>query len=94
MTKNEMISAYLAMKEQERKAKEKAEELKKLILDFIGNNPLFETDEYSVIVKTTESTRLDTKTLYKDFPDIKNTYGKTTVSKTLAIAEKSALKTA
>ena len=96
MSTNEMITAYLAAKEQEKKAKKQAETLKALILEKAGNNPLFETDCYSVFVKRKESTRLDTKALYADFPDIKETYGKTSVSLEIDIAEKtlSSLKTA
>ena len=94
MTINEIISAYLTAKEAEREAKKQADALKDLIMSAMGNNPLFESDLYTVFAKQTESTRLDTKALYKDFPDIKKDYGKTVTSVSLDIAEKVALKTA
>ena len=83
MTINEIISAYLNAKEAEREAKKQADAMKDLIMSTMGSAPLFETDVYSVFAKQTESTRLDTKTLYKDFPDIKKDYGKTVTSVSL-----------
>lgn len=94
MTINEIISAYLSAKEAEREAKKQADAMKDLIMSAMENNPLLETDLYTVFAKLTESTRLDTKALYKDFPDIKKDYGKTVTSVSLDIAEKVALKTA
>ena len=90
MTKNEIIAAYIAATEAEKAAKKQAETLKNLILEFIGSAQTMETDLYSVIIKETETTRLDTKALYKDFPDIKKDYGKTTVSRSVTIAARSA----
>lgn len=94
MTINEIISAYLSAREAEREAKKQADAMKDLIMSAMGSASLFETDVYSVFAKQTESIRLDTKTLYKDFPDIKKDYGKTVTSVSLDIAEKVALKTA
>lgn len=83
---NVIIAEYLAEKDRESAAKKRAEYLKSLILDHIGNADHITTEEYTIIVKTSESVRLDTKALYNDFPDIKETYGKTTVSRTIAAA--------
>ena len=83
MSINEIVAAYIAAKETESAAKKQAEEMKNLILDYAGNNDNFTTDLYTVVVKTTASTRLDTAALYKDFPDIKTVYGKTTASKSI-----------
>lgn len=94
MSINEIISAYVSACEEEKRAKKRAEEMKKLILSTMGNDPIFETDLYSVIMNKTVSSRIDTKALYADFPDIKETYGKPSISVSLTIAEKSALKTA
>jgi len=96
MTKNEIIAAYVAASEAEKAAKKQVENLKAMIMDFMQDKALFETDLYSVLIKETESTRLDTKALYKDFPDIKKDYGKTIVSRSVTIAARSAaeLKTA
>ena len=41
-----------------------------------------------------ESTILDTQRLYKDFPDMKEVYGKSSVKESIKIFEKSAEKTA
>ena len=86
MSINETVAAYLEAKEAESAAKKRADLLKKVILEHAGNNDSFTTDEYTVIIKTTPSLKLDTAALYKDFPDIKETYGKTTVSKTVTAA--------
>lgn len=94
MSINEIISAYISACEEEKRAKKRAAEMKKLILSAMGENPLFETDLYSVIMNKTVSSRIDTEALYKDFPDIKKDYGKPSISVSLTIAEKSALKTA
>lgn len=90
MSKNEIIAAYIAATEAEKRAKKQAEEMKNLILEFMGSAATLETDLYSVIIKETETVRLDTKTLYKDFPDIKKEYGKTSVSRSVTIATRSA----
>lgn len=93
MTKNEIIAAYIAATEAEKRAKKQAEEMKNLIIEFMGPAATIETDLYSVIIKETETTRLDTKSLYKDFPDIKKDYGKTSVSRSVTIAARSAAAT-
>lgn len=80
---NTIITNYLQAKQAEADAKKRAAALKELILQHAGDNDNFVTDTYTVIIKTTSSTRLDTAALYKDFPDIKETYGKTTTSKTV-----------
>lgn len=86
MTINEMIQNYLKAKEEEARAKKEKETLKAQILDFCKSEN-FSTDIFTVIVKVTSSVRLDTKALYKDFPDLKNVYGKESTSKELVITE-------
>lgn len=93
MTKNDIIAAYLAATEAEKAAKKQVEAMKNLILEFMGSAAALETDLYSVIIKETETTRLDTKSLYKDFPDIKKDYGKTSISRSVTIAARSAATT-
>ena len=83
MSINEIIAAYLQAKQAEADAKKRAAAMKELILQHAGNADNFTTDVYTVVIKTTTSSRLDTTALYKDFPDIKDTYGKTTTSKTV-----------
>lgn len=83
MSINEIITSYLQAKQAEADAKKRAAAMKELILQHAGDANNFVTDVYTVIVKTTTSSRLDTAALYKDFPDIKDTYGKTTTSKTV-----------
>ena len=80
MAINDIISTYLAAKEQEAAAKKTAAAMKALILDAARGADHFTTDKYSAIIKTTASVRLDTAALYHDFPDVKDTYGKTTTS--------------
>lgn len=84
MTINEIIAAYNAAKAEETAAKKRAENMKKLILDYAGTADNFTTDIYTVVIKTTVSTRLDTAALYNDFPDIKESYGKTTESRSVS----------
>lgn len=83
MNINEIIAIYMQAKQEESEAKKRADAMKKLILQYAGNADNFNTDVFTVIIKTTVSTRLDTSALYKDFPDIKDTYGKTTTSKSV-----------
>lgn len=88
MTINDVVSAYIKAKEAEKEAKKTADAMKSLILEKAGSDPLFETDAYSVFIKRTESTRLDSDALYRDFPDIKQAYGRTSVSCSIVIADK------
>ena len=83
MNINDIITSYLQAKQAEADAKKRAAAMKELILQHAGDADNFTTDVYTVIVKTTTSSRLDTAALYKEFPDIKDTYGKTTTSKTV-----------
>ena len=83
MNINDIITSYMQAKQAEADAKKRAAAMKELILQHAGDADNFTTDVYTVIVKTTTSSRLDTAALYKDFPDIKDTYGKTTTSKTV-----------
>ena len=93
MSINEIITTYIESKNLENAAKKRAESMKALLIEYSKGAELFETDIYTVIIKTTESARLDTAALYKDFPDIKETYGKITTSKSItAVAKESAEK--
>ena len=83
MNINDVITSYLQAKQAEADAKKRAAAMKELILQHAGDADNFTTDVYTIIVKTTTSSRLDTAALYKDFPDIKDMYGKTTTSKTV-----------
>ena len=83
MSINEIIAEYIAAKDAENSAKKRAANMKALILDYAKDADNFTTEEYTVVIKSTPATRLDTDALYRDFPDIKETYGKTTVSKTV-----------
>ena len=84
MNINEIITNYLQAMQEKRDAEKRAEAMKALILQHAGSADNFTTDVYTVIVKTTESTRLDTKRLYADFPEMKDVYGKTTTSTTVS----------
>lgn len=87
---NAIIADYIAAKEAERDAKKRADAMKKAILQYAGTAETFTTDVYNVIIKRTASERLDTDALYKDFPDIKNVYGKVTTSTSIDAAPVSA----
>ena len=90
MSINEIISNYIMAKEQENNAKKTAEQLKQLILNYAGTAEIFETDNFFVTITKRPQTRLDTKTLYKDFPDIKETYGITSYSDIITAKQKQA----
>lgn len=90
MTRNEIIAAYLAAKDAEAAAKKQADAMKKLILDFMGSALVLETDVYHVFIEEKKSVRIDTDSLYKDFPDIKNDYGKVSVSRSVKAVPRSA----
>ena len=83
MTIDTIISDYLQAKQQETEAKKRAAALKDLILQHAGTAESFVTEEYTVIIKTAVSLRLDTEALYKDFPDIKDTSGREAVSRSV-----------
>lgn len=84
---NSIIAAYMAAKQQESDAKKRAAELKTMIVNHAAGKGTFTTSDYNVIIKTTTSSRLDTESLYRDFPDIKKDYGKTTTSTSVDIAK-------
>ena len=94
MSINEIVSAYIAAKEQEKIIAEQVKTLAEQIKSYAGKADCFETENYSVLIKTTESMRLDTKALYNDFPDIKSVYSKPTISKTIIPVAKAAIKSA
>ena len=83
MSINEIITSYLDAKQAETDAKKRAAAMKELILQHAGDADNFTTNVYTVIIKASTSLRLDTTALYKDFPDIKETYGKTLTSRTV-----------
>ena len=85
---NTIINLYNSAKEQEREAKKQAEKLKAMILNHASGSELFETENYIVMIQKRISTRIDTETLYKDFPDFKETYGKQTVSEIITTKAK------
>lgn len=96
MSINEIIAAYIEAKQAEKAAAARVKELSPYILEAAAGRELFDTDDYTILIKTTAAVRLDTKSLYADFPDIKKTYGKLTESKSITAVEKATadLKTA
>lgn len=89
MNINDIITAYIAAKEEENTAKKRADALRAAILEHAGTDPVFETADYIVTIKTQVSTVLDTKALYKDFPDMKKVYGRPSVKTSVIPTEKS-----
>ena len=83
MNINDIVTEYAAQKAMEAAAKKRAAALKALIMDHAAGGDYFETDDFRVFIKSTTSTRLDSERLYKDFPDIKAEYGKTSTSYTI-----------
>jgi len=76
MTTNEAIKIYIEESKKAAEAKKLADNAKKFLLSIAGDNDRITTDEFIVYVNRTFQDVLDTKALYKDFPDIKETYGK------------------
>lgn len=88
MNINDIVAAYIAAKEEENTAKKRADALRAAILEHAGKDSAFETDDYIVTIKTTISTILDTKALYKDFPDMKEVYGRPSAKTSVIPTEK------
>ena len=89
MNINYIISELIIAMQEEKAAAARVKDYKAMILDYAKDRDFFETSDYNVLIKSTESFRLDTKTLYADFPDIKETYGKTVVSRSVMPVVKS-----
>ena len=83
MTINEAIETYTRESAIASAAKKAADAAKKIILSHVGDADELTTDAWTVYVKRTTSIRLDTDALYSDFPDIKETYCKVSVSTSL-----------
>jgi predicted phage-related endonuclease len=94
MNINTIIAEYNRIKEERASLEKQEKALREQILLFASDKNMFETDQFTVIIKSSERVTLDTKALYKDFPEMKSVYGKTATVKTLAIAEKATEKTA
>ena len=94
MSTNEIIAAYIAAKEAEKQAKKEKDRLQALILDAAGGADFFETDAYRIMIDTRARTSIDTEAVYKDFPEFKDVYGKTTEYTVLTVKAKAATKTA
>jgi len=90
MTLNQAIETYLQQDAAAKTAAKAAKAAKEIILAAAGTLDTITTDIYTVYVKESMSSTLDTRALYKDFPDIKNTYGKTTVSRSIDVHENAA----
>ena len=86
MLTNEIISAYIAAKEAEKQAKKERKKLQAMILDAAGGADFFETDAYRIMI--------DTDAVYRDFPEFKDVYGKTTEYSVITVKAKAATKTA
>ena len=84
---NTIIADYIRAKQEESSAKKAAAAAKEMILQHANGADNFMTDVYTVIIKKTQSVRLDTETLYKDFPDIKREYSKVTESTSLDVVK-------
>lgn len=94
MSTNEIIAAYLAAKEAEKQAKKEKEKLQAMIQDAARGADFFETDAYRIMIDTRTRTSIDTDAVYRDFPEFKDVYGKTTEYSVITVKAKSATKTA
>lgn len=83
---NTIVSEYIRATAAETAAKKRVAELKTALIDYARGAASFDTSDYTVIIKTTTSCRLDTKALYKDFPDIKDVYNRPTTSTSIITA--------
>jgi len=87
---NEIIKNYNAAKAAENAAKKEKEKLSALIINYAAGREFFTTDAYNVIIDVRTRTGIDTETLYKDFPDFKDVYGKTTTYNVITAKESAA----
>jgi len=90
---NNVIAEYIETSENRKALEKKEKELKKAIEQFNNNKP-FNTDIYSVYFEARKREGLNTKELYKDFPDIKKEYGTITEYYIIHATEKAEEKTA
>lgn len=95
-TNNSAIAALIKAREDKRDAEKREKAAADFIKAYAAGRPAFETEDYSVILDKRTRNGLDTAALYKDFPDIKETYGTTTeyIVITVAVKETDAEKTA
>ena len=84
---NTIITDYIRAKQEESSAKKAAAAAKEMLLQYAGGADNFMTDIYTVIIKKTQSVRLDTAALYRDFPDVKREYSKATESTSLDVVK-------
>ena len=91
---DEKIELYLDSKEKAKHFKSLEDSLKDLILEGSKGKETVETENHIMIIKKTVSIRLDTKTLAKDFPDIKKNYPLAVETVSFTITSKTAEKTA
>lgn len=75
---NEIVAAYNAAKARESAAKKEKDLCSAMILEYANGAEFFETDDFRVMLGNRSRSGIDTKKLYKDFPDIKDVYGTTT----------------
>ena len=93
MSINEIIAELIESEAMKKAAERRYKAAKAAVMEYAAGRDFFETDEYSVFVKATESSRLDTDALYADFPEIKrDMYRKTTVSHSVTAAKREAEK--
>lgn len=77
---NTAAAAYMAAKEKERAAKKAAEAARAELIAAAGGRDVLTTDEYIITFTHKPRTIIDTVALYRDFPDLKNAYGRSSDS--------------
>lgn len=93
-TIDSIIAAYNAAKAAESAAKKEKERLAAIILESAKGADFFETDTFRVMIDKRKREGLDTKALYRDFPDIKKEYGTITEYSVITAKEKAEKRTA
>lgn len=87
---NSIIARFEAARAAKSAAEKEEKALRALILQYAAGRHAFETDGFTVIVKTSSRTTLDTASLYKDFPDVRDVYGHETTVTTVTTSAKKA----
>lgn len=85
MTMFEAMTVLMQAEEEKKAAEKRAKAAREYILQVAGDAETLSAGGLQAIIKRTPRDVIDTKRLYADFPDIKEVYGKTTVSRSVQI---------
>lgn len=87
---NEIVARFETVRAMKAAAEKEEKQLRAELLRYAAGRSVFETEGFTVMIKTTSRVTLDTAALYKDFPDMRDVYGRTSTTTTVTTAAKQA----